>query len=320
MARSPKAKDKHRVSIAEAPLWNNKIYRGLAGRIRKRAAARNVQKFELMIKKVAASKSPHVLADYAVRKRHWRGKSNKDVVLNQAHCSQNHTEKSQPKTQKWALSSPLEDASKSSKDCIPVMVEPISCHSSGDRGDHRGSRVDANASPHKSTLHDKENVDLQRRQAATASRQSVDAVVRKLDGSAARKTPRVSKIPRASPRKRVISSENSSPAKGAGPRKEENDLRIAKRNLRRSSFKNPRPPHQLRSKEYIHKSRTSDRLPAASEGRLTVLISRGVPIRSQRSKQEAALDLLRDLSIPTDVVDGMDPSQREVRDAFFAVR
>ncbi|KAL3796519.1 hypothetical protein ACHAW5_004421 [Stephanodiscus triporus] len=57
----------------------------------------------------------------------------------------------------------------------------------------------------------------------------------------------------------------------------------------------------------------------APPGRLTVLISNGVNNYYQASNQKAALSLLGDLRIPHDVVDGMDPSQKERRDAFFEI-
>jgi hypothetical protein len=53
--------------------------------------------------------------------------------------------------------------------------------------------------------------------------------------------------------------------------------------------------------------------------RLTVLVSNGVYDYYQASNQRATLSLLRDLGIPHDVLDGMDASQRERRDAFFKI-
>lgn len=52
---------------------------------------------------------------------------------------------------------------------------------------------------------------------------------------------------------------------------------------------------------------------------LTVLVSNGVYDIYQASNQRATLSLLGDLGIPHDVVDGMDPSQKERRDAFFGI-
>lgn len=52
---------------------------------------------------------------------------------------------------------------------------------------------------------------------------------------------------------------------------------------------------------------------------LTILISKGVCDYTQAANQKAALDLLNDLSIPYDIVDGMDPEQKEKRDSFFLI-
>ncbi|KAL7536836.1 hypothetical protein ACHAXR_007419, partial [Thalassiosira sp. AJA248-18] len=57
----------------------------------------------------------------------------------------------------------------------------------------------------------------------------------------------------------------------------------------------------------------------APKGRLVVLISKGVHNYIQAANQKAALDLLNDLCISYDTVDGMDPLQKEKRDAFFKV-
>ena len=53
--------------------------------------------------------------------------------------------------------------------------------------------------------------------------------------------------------------------------------------------------------------------------RLTILISKGVHDYTQAANQNATTDLLTDLSVPYNVVDGMDPSQREKRDEFFSI-
>jgi len=57
----------------------------------------------------------------------------------------------------------------------------------------------------------------------------------------------------------------------------------------------------------------------APEARLTVLISKGVYEYTQKANQKAALMMLTDLCIPYNIVDGMDPSQREIRNAFFEI-
>jgi len=54
-----------------------------------------------------------------------------------------------------------------------------------------------------------------------------------------------------------------------------------------------------------------------SSARLTVLISNGVHDYYQASNQRSTLSLLGDFSIPHDVIDGMDPSQKEKRDVLF---
>lgn len=54
-----------------------------------------------------------------------------------------------------------------------------------------------------------------------------------------------------------------------------------------------------------------------SLARLTVLISNGVHDYYQASNQRSTLSLLGDLGIPFDLVDGMDPSQKEKRDVLF---
>lgn len=56
-----------------------------------------------------------------------------------------------------------------------------------------------------------------------------------------------------------------------------------------------------------------------SLARLTVLISNGVHDYYQASNQRSALSLLGNLGIPHDVVDGMDPSQKEKRDMLFEI-
>ena len=54
-----------------------------------------------------------------------------------------------------------------------------------------------------------------------------------------------------------------------------------------------------------------------SSARLTVLISNGVHDYYQASNQRSTFSLLGDFSIPHDVIDGMDPSQKEKRDVLF---
>jgi len=55
------------------------------------------------------------------------------------------------------------------------------------------------------------------------------------------------------------------------------------------------------------------------EACLTVLISKGVYDYTQKANQKAALMMLTDLCISYNIVDGMDPSQREIRNAFFEI-
>lgn len=52
---------------------------------------------------------------------------------------------------------------------------------------------------------------------------------------------------------------------------------------------------------------------------LTVLVSIGVVDYQQAANQTALMNLFHDLRIPYKLVDGMDPMQREERDAFFAI-
>ena len=51
---------------------------------------------------------------------------------------------------------------------------------------------------------------------------------------------------------------------------------------------------------------------------MTVLVSKGVYGNNQAARQKCLLDILDDLSIPYDIVDGMDPNQRQRRDMLFA--
>ena len=53
--------------------------------------------------------------------------------------------------------------------------------------------------------------------------------------------------------------------------------------------------------------------------RLTILISKGVHDYTQAANQNATTELLTNLSIPYDIVDGMDPLQRERREEFFSI-
>lgn len=59
--------------------------------------------------------------------------------------------------------------------------------------------------------------------------------------------------------------------------------------------------------------------PAQPVPRFTVLVSNGVFDPKQRANQEAALRLLRGVDIDYEIVDGMDPAQKDRRDAFFAI-
>ena len=63
----------------------------------------------------------------------------------------------------------------------------------------------------------------------------------------------------------------------------------------------------------------SDESNNSKQGRLTVLISNGVFEYKQAADQKAAIDLMNDLRIPYDVVDGMSPEQKESRDIFFGI-
>lgn len=58
---------------------------------------------------------------------------------------------------------------------------------------------------------------------------------------------------------------------------------------------------------------------SSSEARLTVLISKGVHDVSQATNQKDCLDLLTDLSIPYTIIDGMNPCEKEKRDALFEI-
>ena len=57
----------------------------------------------------------------------------------------------------------------------------------------------------------------------------------------------------------------------------------------------------------------------ATKAHLTLVVSNGVFDYIQAANQKAARSLLDDLRIPYDIVDGMDPSQREKRDQFFQI-
>mmetsp|Transcript_5693 Transcript_5693/g.12920 ORF Transcript_5693/g.12920 Transcript_5693/m.12920 type:complete len:212 (-) Transcript_5693:44-679(-) len=57
----------------------------------------------------------------------------------------------------------------------------------------------------------------------------------------------------------------------------------------------------------------------ASKARLTVLISNGVCDYIQAANQKATLNLLGDLCISYDIIDGMDPVQRVEREKFFGI-
>ncbi|EJK72119.1 hypothetical protein THAOC_06381 [Thalassiosira oceanica] len=53
--------------------------------------------------------------------------------------------------------------------------------------------------------------------------------------------------------------------------------------------------------------------------RFAILVSTGVFDLEQRANQAAALRLLRGVDIDYEIVDGMDPAQKDRRDAFFAI-
>ena len=56
-----------------------------------------------------------------------------------------------------------------------------------------------------------------------------------------------------------------------------------------------------------------------AKARMVVLISNGVYDPTQAANQNATTELLTKLSIPYDIVDGMDPLQRERREEFFSI-
>ena len=56
-----------------------------------------------------------------------------------------------------------------------------------------------------------------------------------------------------------------------------------------------------------------------AQPRFAILVSTGVFDPKQRVNQEAALRLLRGVDIEYEIVDGMDPAQKDRRDAFFAI-
>jgi hypothetical protein len=52
---------------------------------------------------------------------------------------------------------------------------------------------------------------------------------------------------------------------------------------------------------------------------LTVLVTNGEYDADQSARQKSSLDLLNELCIPFETVDGMDPLQRQRRDSYFAI-
>ena len=55
------------------------------------------------------------------------------------------------------------------------------------------------------------------------------------------------------------------------------------------------------------------------KGSFVILISNGVADYQQKANQKAALQLLNDLKIPHEIVDGMDQSQVEKRNELFGI-
>ena len=75
----------------------------------------------------------------------------------------------------------------------------------------------------------------------------------------------------------------------------------------------------VESKDVIETTNVTTSPVNNAKARMVVLISRGVHDPTQAANQNATTDLLTNLSIPYDIVDGMDPSQREKRDSFFSI-